>query len=97
MIPEVQNYTSIKSFYSSENSGNKIPTRPLNSFETEDEAIISAQAKLMNELEKYNSRQGDELDLALACITGKNQVKAAARVIETKKDMLDTILDMASE
>lgn len=67
---------------------------PLNSFNDEDEAIISSQAKMLNELEKFNSGKGNELDLALAGVMAKTTVKAEVNVIDIKKDMLNTILDM---
>lgn len=93
MIQGIQNTQNINSYFPSEKKANFVANEPLNSFETEDTAIISAQAKILNELDKYNSGQSDELNLALTCITSKNQVKAVARVIDTKKEMLDTILD----
>lgn len=67
---------------------------PLNSFDIEDKAIISSQAKLLNELEKFNSGEGDAVDLAVAGIMAKTTVSAEVNVINTKKHMLDTILDM---
>ena len=93
MIQGIQNFSSINSYFSSEKKADFIANKPLNSFETEDTAIISAQAKLLNELDKYNSGQSDEINLALTCITSKNQVEANARVIKTKKEMLDIIMD----
>jgi len=93
MIQGIQNSSGINSYFTSDKRSNFVKSEPLNSFETEDQAIISAEAKLLNELERYNSGEGNELDLALTCITSKNQVKAVANVINAKKDMLDTILD----
>lgn len=93
MIQGIQNTLNINPYSPYDKKINSIANKSLNSFETEDTAIISAQAKLLNELDKYNSGQSDELDLALTCITSKNQVKAVARVIKTKNQMLDTILD----
>lgn len=65
---------------------------PINSFDIEDQAIISSQAKLLNELDKFNSGEGDPLNLALAGITAKTTVKAEANVIKAKSDIMDTIL-----
>lgn len=93
MIQGIQSSNNINSYFFPEKKGNFVANEPLNSFETEDTAIISSQAKLLNDLDKYNSGQRDELDLALTCITSKNQVKAVARVIDTKKEMMDTILN----
>jgi len=93
MLQGIQNTSSINPYFPSEKKANFVANEPLNSFETEDTAIISAQAKILNELDKYNSGQSNEIDLALTCITSKNQVEAVARVIDTKKEMLDTILD----
>ena len=93
MIQGIQSSSSISSYFPYEKKTDFTANEPLNSFETEDTAIISAQAKILNELDKYNSGQSAEINLALTCITSKNQVKAVARVISTKKEMLDTILD----
>lgn len=69
-------------------------TEPLNSFADEDEAIISSQAKLQNELEKFNSGEGDALDLAVAGIMAKTTISAEVNVINAKKHMMDDILDI---
>jgi hypothetical protein len=66
---------------------------PLHSFDSEDEAIISAEARFLSELDKFYAGKSTETDLALAGITSKIQVQASAKVIKTKKDMLDTVLD----
>jgi len=71
----------------------KVSREPLTSFEKEDTAIISAEAKMLNELDKYNSGESNEINLAVTCIESKNQVAAAAKVIKTKSEMLDTLLD----
>lgn len=67
---------------------------PLTSFADEDQAIISSEANLMNELDKFNSGQGDAVDLALAGVMAKTTVEAEVNVINAKKQMFDTILDM---
>lgn len=67
---------------------------PLTSFDIEDKAIISSQATLMNELDKFNSGQGDALDLALAGMMAKITTQAEVNVINTKKDMFDSVLDI---
>lgn len=66
----------------------------LNSFADEDEAIVSAEAKMMNELEKFNSGGDNLLELVGATVNAKHTVQAEARVIDTKKEMMDTILHM---
>jgi hypothetical protein len=71
-----------------------IGARSLNNFDIEDESIISAQARILNELEKYNSGEGNELDLALTCKMGELQVEATINVIKTKNEMLDAVMDM---
>ena len=93
MIQGIQNTPSISTSFPSEKKAICSGNEPLNSFENEDTAIISAQAKLLNELDKYNAGQSNETDLALTCINSKIQVNAAAKVINTKKEMMDTILD----
>lgn len=67
---------------------------PPNSFEIEDKAIISSQANLLNELDKFNSGQGDAVNLALAGVMAKITTQAEVNVINTKKDMLDSVLEM---
>lgn len=93
MIQGIQNTQNINSYFASGKKQDSVVREPLNSFDTEDQAIISSEAKLLNELDKYNAGQSNEIDLAVTCITSKNHVKAVARVIKTKKEMLDTILD----
>ncbi|MDD3013032.1 MAG: hypothetical protein PHC34_04950 [Candidatus Gastranaerophilales bacterium] len=80
--------------YSGSNYVQKTENTSLNSFDTEDKAIISAQAKLLSELEKFNSGQGDAVDLAVTGITSKHQVEAMVNIINTKKDMMDTVLEI---
>jgi len=67
-----------------------------NSFDIEDKAIISAEAKLQNELEKFNAGGDNLVDLALAEVTSKITVAAEVNVIKTKKDMLDDISNMGN-
>lgn len=69
---------------------------PLNSFADEDQAIISSEAMLLGEIEKFNSGQSDALDLALASIKAKFTIGAEVNVITAKKHMFDTILDMGT-
>lgn len=82
--------------YSVKNQGAKPEQKSgsLYSFEEEDKAIISAQAKLLNEIEKYNSGESDEIKLALTSIESKNQVKVAAKVIKSKIEAFDSILEI---
>lgn len=68
---------------------------PIDSFYEEDEAIISSQAKLQYELEKFNSGGDNAVDLALANVTAKNTANAEVNVIQTKKNMLNVLLGMA--
>lgn len=68
---------------------------PIDSFYQEDEAIISSEAKLQYELEKFNSGGDNAVDLALANVTTKTTVNAEVNVINTKKNMLDVLLGMA--
>jgi len=63
-------------------------------FDIEDKAIISTQAKILNELEKFNAGEGNEIDLALATTMGKVQVEAAVTVIKTKDEMMDAIMEI---
>ena len=67
---------------------------PLHSFDIEDKAIISAEAKLLNEMDKYNSGAGNAIDLALTRINSVNQVDATVNLINSKKDMFDKVLEI---
>ena len=76
------------------NNSAKLGGESLNNFDVEDKAIISAQAKILNELDKFNAGEGNEIDLAMAASMGKIQVEAEAKVIKTKNEMMGTILNM---
>lgn len=80
--------------FSQPQTSSKATFEPLNSFADEDEAIISAEAKLLNELNKFNSGEDNFVDLALANVTSKFTVSAEVNVIQTKKDMMDSILEI---
>lgn len=67
---------------------------PLNSFADEDQAIISSEAKLLNELDKFNSGTGDLVNLAATSVMSKFTIEAEVNVINMKKDMIDAILDI---
>lgn len=67
---------------------------PPTSFESEDQAIISAEAKMQYDLEKFNSGGDNAVDLALSCVVAKNTVSAEVNVINAKKNMFDTILSL---
>ena len=71
--------------------------QPLTSFDIEDKAIISAQAKLLNELDKFNSGEGDIIDLAVTRVESQNQVEAMVHVINTKTHMMDKILEIGKD
>ena len=66
----------------------------LSSFDEEDQAIISAEAQMQYELEKFNSGGDNLLQLVGASVNAKFTAQAEARVVDTKKEMLNTILDM---
>lgn len=67
---------------------------PSDSFIEEDQAIISAEAMLQNELEKFNSGGDNFVELAAACVLSKITVEANVNVINAKKDAMDAILWM---
>lgn len=69
---------------SSNRSYDKFSSVSLNNFDIEDKAIISAQAKMLNELDKYNSGSGNEVDLALAQVQSKIHIGAVVNVINAK-------------
>lgn len=67
---------------------------PSSSFDEEDKAIISSQAKLLNELDKFNSGGDNLVNLAEANVMAKITTEAEVNVINTQKDMLDSVLSM---
>jgi len=67
---------------------------PMNSFADEDEAIISSQAKMLNELDKFNAGEDNLVNLVGASVNAKYTVEAEVNVINTKKEMMDTVLHM---
>lgn len=91
MIESVGNSPQI---YNCQYNNSSVAPKSLMNFDIEDESIISAQAKILNELEKYNSGDGSELELAMACKLGELQVDAAATVIKTKDEMMDAIMEI---
>lgn len=100
MINEITGNSNIPKIYAP--SGIKLQTdntysSTLNNFDLEDKAIISAQAKMLNEMDKYNAGTGNEIDLAVSQILGKSQVEACANVINTKKEMFNSILKLGKE
>lgn len=70
---------------------------PLNSFSEEDEAIISSEAKLQYELEKFNSGGDNFVELMGASVMAKTTVETEVSVINTKKDMMDEILKIGED
>lgn len=62
------------------------------SFSDEDEAIISAEAKLQYETEKFNLGGDNVVELMTTSVMSEFTVEANVSVINTKKDMLDEIL-----
>lgn len=94
MIQAVQNASALNIYSLAPKRVVNPPSEPLQSFDREDKAIISAEAKLLNEVDKYNNGESDELNLALTCLTSKHEVEAEASVIKTKKEMLDTVIDI---
>lgn len=69
-------------------------SEPITSFDIEDQAIISSQAKLLSELDKFNSGGDNAVELATASVMAKTTVAAEVNVIKAKENMFDTILGM---
>lgn len=79
----------------SQNSGSTKATHDSQfSFDDEDQAIISAQAKLQNELDKFNSGGDNIVDLVTASVMARFTTSAEVNVINIEKDMFDTILSI---
>lgn len=66
-------------------------------FDKEDQAIISSQARILIELEKYNAGEGNEIDLVIASSMGRAQVEAAAKAINSKGEMFDAIMEIVDQ
>lgn len=96
MISDVNNIK--ESSFQPEISQRQAPStshfEPMNSFADEDEAIISSQAKMLNELDKFNAGADNLVNLVGASVNAKYTVQAEARVVDTKKEMIDTVLHM---
>lgn len=90
----IESIGSTTQAYSLQYSGPKPETASLMNFSVEDKAIISAQAKILNELEKFNAGEGNEVDLALAATMGRLQTEASVNVIKTKDEMMEAVLDI---
>jgi len=63
-------------------------------YENEDTAIISAEAKMLDELDRYNSGESNELKLVMTSNEAKYQVMANSRVIKVQKEITDSVMDM---
>lgn len=97
MVSGIEN---VGSNFFAQSIGKAIPTKlnaPLHDFNTEDQAIISAEAKMLYELDKFNSGSGNEVDLALSCVMAEHQTGAAVKVVNTKTEMLDTVLKLGED
>lgn len=98
MISDINNNNIEQSFFHPQFPQRQVSTKDmhesLNSFADEDEAIISSEASLLNELEKFNSGADNLVDLMGASMTSKFTVSAEVNVINAKKDMMDSILDI---
>ncbi|MEI7473223.1 MAG: hypothetical protein WCK67_00455 [bacterium] len=88
------NSSVISNIYDSKQQTKTPEVSSLTNFDIEDKAIISAEAKMLNESDKYNSGQGNEIDLAISQIEAKTQTAAEVNVINTKKEMIDSVLEI---
>lgn len=84
----VKNEPAVKSESVTENP------EPLNSFAEEDEAIISAEAKMQYALEEFNSGGDNVVELMATTIMAKTTVETEVNVVNAKKEMIDEILHM---
>ena len=96
MISGVNNIeqTTFQPQLSQPQTSSKEAFEPMNSFADEDQAIISAQAKLLNELDKFNAGGDNIVELAAASVIAKTTTEAEVNVINAKKHMMDDILDI---
>lgn len=87
-----------QNIFSSEVFQKKFPAENMQdsliSFADEDSAIISSQAKLHYELEKFNSGGDNLVDLIDTCVISKYTIAAEINVINTKKNMIDEVLEI---
>jgi hypothetical protein len=89
----ISNYSPVNS----EKDSQFVPTGSLCNFDIEDKAIISSEAKMLNELEKYNNGESNEINLAITNIISKNQIEAEVNVINSKNKMMESILKIGNE
>ena len=96
MVDAVNN-NSFASFVSGVSKSEPVETVPAqkhgSSSDTAARAIISAEAKMLNALEKYNSGQSGEAELMVANKTAQVEVEANAKVIETQNEIHDTLME----
>lgn len=89
MIDGVNNTRNI---YIPSPCGTKRATNSLMDFSDEDQAIVSAEAKMLNELDKFNAGEGNDIELAITTVLSKEQVDAAVAVIKTKNETMDSLM-----
>lgn len=87
-------YGSVKNEPSAKSESVTENPEPLNSFAEEDEAIISAEAKMQYALEEFNSGGDNVVELMATSLMAKTTVEMEVNVINTKKEMMDEILHM---
>lgn len=90
----IESISSTSQIYTPQYAPLAKPAGGLLNFDIEDEAIISAQAKILSELDKFNAGAGNELELVMANVMGKIQTEAAVNVIKTKDEMMDTVMSI---
>jgi hypothetical protein len=97
MVQSVNNIAGLSNYPSVDFTKSQQQQVPLQNFDIEDKAIISSQAKILNELDKYNNGQSDELNLALTTMTSKHQIEASLSVIKTKNEILSQITKIGED
>lgn len=78
-----------------QNSPKDAPSQ-LGNFEEEDQAIISAEANMQYELEKFNSGADNLVELALSNVMARITTGAEVNAINVEKDMMDEVLKIGT-
>jgi len=94
LVTPVNPVNSANFFISGYQKGTMASEASASAPEINDSAIISAQAKLLNELEKYNAGESDEISLAVTAITSKHEAEANVYALKVHKECMDSVLDI---
>ena len=91
------NVAALKKQMSDFNETKKLETNKKRSFEQEDQALISAQSKLLNEMERFNSGEGNIVDMSTTIAITTTQVDAAIKIMKVKYSILKDVMSLGEK